>query len=222
MESWRLLVAAMNLIADGDWRGLTLGCRRVLSRASVRLRGLDLAPVDNIAVLDLSPERSRGHASSYGPELRIVLKMLRIRPGDAIIDFGSGKGGALIAFTKFPFSKIAGVELSPEMIRIARENLACLGIKGVEIFHSDAEAFTDLEEYTHFYFFHPFPGQVLHSVIQNIKTSLERRPRDATIIYLSAVHRDVIEAEPIFQKAKEFYLGTALTGLWVIYTHRVL
>src|SRR5262249_51199028 len=155
VESWRLLVAAMNLLADGDWRGLTLGCRRVLSRASVRLRGLDLAPVDNIAELGLSPERSRGHGSSYGPELRTVLKMLRIRPGDTIIDFGSGKGGALITFTKFPFSKIAGVELSPEMIRIARENLARLGIKGVEIFHSDAGAFTDLEEYTHFYFFHP-------------------------------------------------------------------
>ena len=154
--------------------------------------------------------------------MRTVLKTLRIRPGDSLIDFGSGKGGALIIFAKFPFSKIVGVELSLEMIRIARKNLARLGIKGVEIFHCDARAFTALEGYTHFFFYHPFKGQVLHSVIQNIKSSLERRPRDATIIYLSAVHRDVIDAEPIFQKAKEFRLGADLTGLWAIYTHRAL
>jgi SAM-dependent methyltransferase len=216
VEIWRLLVAAINLMADGDWQGLMLGCRRVLFRASIRLRGLDLAPVDDLTELGLSPERSRGHASSCVPELRTVLKTLRIRPGDAIIDFGSGKGGALIIFAKFPFSKIAGVELSPKLIQIAMENLARLGIKGVEIFQSDAGVFTDLDEYTHFYFYHPFPGQVLLSVIQNIKTSLERRPRDATIIYRHPVHRDVIDAEPFFQKAKEFSIGSQLH---VIYTH---
>jgi hypothetical protein len=104
VEIWRLFVAAMNLMTDGDWRGCTLGCRRVLVRAYVRLRGLDLAPVDNLDELGLAPERSRGHASSYGPDLRTILKMLRIRPGDTIIDFGSGKGGALITFAKFPFA----------------------------------------------------------------------------------------------------------------------
>jgi SAM-dependent methyltransferase len=208
---------AMQLMANGDWRGLRLGCRRVLCRASIRLRGLDLAPVENLTELGLSPERSRGHGSSYGPELQEILKMLRIRPGDAIIDFGSGKGGALLAFAKFPFAKIAGVELSSKLIPIARENLARLGIQGVEIFHSDARAFTDLDASTHFYFFHPFPGQVLHAVRQNIKTSLESRPRDATVIYRHAIHRDVIDAEPLFQKAQECYIGSQLG---VIYTHR--
>ncbi len=40
------------------------------------------------------------------------------------VDVGSGKGRALLLASDYPFRKIIGVELSPELDRIARANIA--------------------------------------------------------------------------------------------------
>src|ERR1700760_2411871 len=40
------------------------------------------------------------------------------------VDIGSGKGRALLLATDYPFRKIVGIELSPELDRIARANVA--------------------------------------------------------------------------------------------------
>ncbi len=39
------------------------------------------------------------------------------------VDFGFGKGTALLLATEFPFKRIIGVEFSPELHRIAEENI---------------------------------------------------------------------------------------------------
>jgi hypothetical protein len=217
---YRLVGTVAKMIAAGDWQGLRQGCRRVFFRQRMTMRRVDLASVDDLTTLGLSHERSQGHSSSGGPELEDIFKTLRIKPEDAIIDFGSGKGGAIITFTKFPFSKISGVELSLELIRIAKENFRRLNINGVELFHADATQFTELDDYNHFYFLHPFPRNIMKSVIGNIVNSLERKPRDATIIYNHPKHRDVVETELCFEKTAEFSIGSSPRHQCVVYVHR--
>jgi ribosomal protein L11 methylase PrmA len=185
----------------------------------IRSRGIDLDEV-SLEELGLSSERSIAHASSAGPELEVVFRALCIRQGDAIIDFGSGKGGAIITMARFPFSKIAGVEISPELVQIAKTNLSRLGIERTEIFCSDASAFTELDEYTHVYFYHPFPCNVMEPVIKNIEASLTRRPRNMTIIYRNPVcHRAVI-AGSLFKQVRE--IGPSGSKQVVVYTSEPL
>jgi SAM-dependent methyltransferase len=166
-------------------------------------RRIDLGNV-GVDDLKLSAENSHDYADSGGAELEKVLDSFKITSQDAIIDFGCGKGGALITLARYPFSKITGVEISPKLIDIARRNLHKLWIHNVNIECCDATEFTDLDDYNYFYFFSPFPCPVMQSVIGNIEKSLLCRPRKATIIYLNPECHDAVVTDKVFVKQAEF------------------
>lgn len=186
----------LQLFLNRDWWGINY-------RLQFLFRRIDLS---NVCVdeLKLSAECAHDYADSGGPELEAVLDNLEITPRDAIIDFGCGKGGALITLAKFSFSKITGVEISTELIDIARRNLSRLRLGRVTIEYCDATEFNDLDGYNYFYFFSPFPCPVMQSVIKNIAASLARQPREVTIIYLNPECHDVVVADTPFVKRQEF------------------
>jgi methylase of polypeptide subunit release factors len=134
-----------------------------------------------------------------------VLRELKITPHDAIVDFGSGKGGALITFSRFPFSKISGVEISPELVATATENFRKLNLENITVTLCDASCFTDLDDYNYFYFFSPFPHGVMSDVIRNLCASLEKRPRKTTIIYFNPECHDAVVTNSPFVKSDEFH-----------------
>lgn len=71
----------------------------------------------------------------------------------------------------------------------------------VEFHCGDAGQFTDLDDFTHFFLYHPFPAVVMAEVMQNIRLSLVRRPRELTLIYVNPVYRETIEAAGIFTES---------------------
>ena len=188
---------ALSLLCKGEWR-------EFIFRVRVHLRDIDLqnASTDE---LGLSPDRSHEYANSGGLHLEKVLRALNITPQDAIVDFGSGKGGALITFARYPFLKITGVELSSELAAIAERNLNKLNIKNVDIIVSDAVDFIDLDGYNYFYFFSPFPAAVMRAVIKNIALSLARKQRKIVIIYFNPEYHDSVVTDSPFVKIKEFH-----------------
>lgn len=62
-------------------------------------------------------------------------RLLELRPGDHVIEAGSGTGANFANLVKAvgPTGKVTGVELSPEMAEVARERIAKMGWKNVEI-----------------------------------------------------------------------------------------
>jgi SAM-dependent methyltransferase len=192
----RRIRTALRLATNGEWR-------KMFWFANVRLRKLDFEYA-SLEELGLSPERSVHHASSGGPDLEVVLKTLDIKPTDSVLDFGCGKGAALLTMAKFPYKSLAGVDISPEMVEIARENLSRMHVRNAEINCSDATAFVDLDRFTHVYFYNPFPWTVMRQVMRNIHASLERRPRNMTIIYKNPMCHEELAADPAFAKVREF------------------
>jgi SAM-dependent methyltransferase len=180
----------------GEWR-------EFIFRLRVYLGVIDLKNVST-GDLGLSEKRSYEYNDSGGLHLEKVLKSLKITPQDSIVDFGSGKGGALITFSKFPFSKITGIDLSPKLVAIAEKNLKKLNIRNIQMVVCDAVEFTDLEEYNYFYFFNPFPGNIMRVVIENIESSLKKKPRKVTIIYFNPEHHDTVITDSLFAKIDEF------------------
>ena len=150
--------------------------------AWVRWRGLDFGRV-SLNELGFSYDHSEHHSASGGVFLRDVLRKLVIPPGSRVIDLGCGKGSAVCTLADFPFREVAGVELSPNLARIAEENARKLAIDNVRIYVSDAVDFRDLDRFTHIYMFNPFPAAVIEAVMRNLEASLERAPRTATVIY---------------------------------------
>ncbi|MDD2852595.1 MAG: class I SAM-dependent methyltransferase [Desulfuromonadaceae bacterium] len=187
---------ALALLFKGEWR-------EFIFRLRVRLQKIDLYN-SCLDELNLPEENCHEYANSGGLNLEKVLRTLEIKPQDCIVDFGSGKGGALITFSRFPFAKITGVEIAPELAAIARSNFDKLKIENVDLTVGDAALFTELDDYNYFYFFSPFPFSVMRTVVKNINASLAKRPRKAIILYFNPEYHDAVVAEPSFVKIRDF------------------
>jgi len=153
--------------------------------------------------LGLSKERAEAHGNSGGPSLEVVIDTLNITAKDALLDIGSGKGGAMITLAKYPFRRIDGIEICPRLIKIAQRNLGRLNCLRGTITHCDAAEYTGFDAYNCLYMFHPFPAVVMDGVLRNLQVSLERVPRKVTLIYKNPVCHDTVIAHG-FRQVKQF------------------
>jgi SAM-dependent methyltransferase len=160
-------------------------------RVEMWWRGVDLT-WSTLESLNLSAERSCMYTDSGGPDLRVVMDTLPISGEDAALDLGCGKGGALFTMAEYPFRTVDGVDISEELVDIARENLKRLKITNASLYCMDASEFKDLDIYTVFYMFNPFPDAVVQSVLENILRSVERCPRKITMIYKNPVLENLL------------------------------
>lgn len=184
----------------------------------VKLLRLDLGrvPLDE---LGLPADRSVLHDASGGPELAEVMAGVEIPPGSAIVDLGSGKGGAVLTLCRFPFDEVVGVEISERLVRTAEANARRAGARRVRFIVADAAGFTDLDRFTHVYMYHPFRAPVLEGVLENVRASLERRPRSLTLVYKNPVHHDTVMASGLFRQIgeRQFAERSPGVGLFRIY-----
>jgi len=193
----------IHFAAKGDWEMIAY-----LTKA--KLRRVDLTPA-SLDELALPEDRSHHHLNSGGSYLARVLRTLSISPSDTVVDVGCGKGGAILTLARFPFARVAGIELSERAVSIARENLRKMGIEKSTIYHCDAAHFAEYDRYTHLYMAHPFPASVLAETLNTVVSSLSRRPRRLVLIYLNSLSHDAIVGESHdtivaagFEKLSEF------------------
>lgn len=172
-------------------RGLGEGQRFVWYRLYEELHERRLG----IRTTGLVTSRDLGHQSpellEYAPSpyhaLRYCLARLPIRPGeDAFLDYGCGMGRAVILAATRPFRRVVGVEISPALLAIARENarraekrLRC----EIQLEAADARTYAVPDDITVVHLFNPFMGDTLARTVGNIRESLRRRPRSLTIVF---------------------------------------
>jgi SAM-dependent methyltransferase len=114
------------------------------------------------------------------------------------LDFGCGKGAAILLASRYGFKKHFGVEYSRELADICQSNILKF-IKlskreiDYEIICSDATRYLVPADVNVFYFFNPFDQPLLDVVLQNIEQSLKSLDRDILLLYFNAMHKDVIE-----------------------------
>jgi SAM-dependent methyltransferase len=104
------------------------------------------------------------------------------------VDLGSGKGRALLLAAMYPFARIIGVEVQPELHAIARRNIECFAAPGqlcrrIESLCADAREYDFPLEDLVLYLFNPFPDYVLREVLTNLAASARRAPRSIFVLY---------------------------------------
>lgn len=133
---------------------------------------------------------NRTHAVQYEPSgsVHSILRDLYIDFRKyGFIDFGSGKGRVLLQASGFPFESVQGVEFSVELHMIAESNIqryrrSKIRCGAVRSILADATEFDLPTIPLVLYFFNPFVGPVLASVIDNVRQSIVAHPREIIII----------------------------------------
>jgi hypothetical protein len=161
--------------------------------------GADTSEHASLEDLGLGETEERNH---YEPsEWRALRRMLRPREvgeDDVFIDFGSGKGRAVLRAAQYPFRRVVGVELSEELTEVARHNLERnrhhLRVQDVELVTADVLEYEIPDDLTVVYFNNPFTGSLFGAVLARLLESLDRRPRRMRVLYRNPVEHEQIMA----------------------------
>jgi SAM-dependent methyltransferase len=85
------------------------------------------------------------------------------------VDVGSGKGRVLIVAATYPFERIVGVEYSPALVAICRNNLQKLHISDkCEVIVTDAADFKFPDGNLLAFLYNPFDSAILERVLKNL------------------------------------------------------
>lgn len=146
------------------------------------------------------------HSTGHEPIQRLLfLQMIKQLPVDlskfTFVDFGSGKGRAVILAAHFPFQRVLGIEFSPTLNQSAEKNAAKFAAvrsdaPKIELRCEDAALAVLPPTPLICFFYNPFGPEVMRKVLDNIRHSVESQEREVLLLYRNPVHADLFDTSP--------------------------
>ena len=104
------------------------------------------------------------------------------------IDIGSGKGRTLLMAADYPFQRVIGVEIVPELHAAALENISAYKSDSqrcfaIEAHCEDARGFTFPTGSLLLYLFNPLPDAGLRAMLNRLEPALEQQPAEVIVLY---------------------------------------
>jgi SAM-dependent methyltransferase len=146
---------------------------------------------------------------------REALRKLPVQKNQFVfLDLGCGKGKALLLASKLPFQKAVGVEFSPVLVDICRNNIRLFTESGgnicpIEVVCEDVLTYALPSAPLVVLMYNPFREPLMQAVTNKLKDSLRTNPRPIWISYCNPNHADVIESSGAFEivdKGKRYRL----------------
>ena len=186
------------MVRRSYWRFVGATHRAMEMRYGVRTEGdIDLEE------LGVAAKGRLGYEGSHWIGVRRALGRLDVGPGDVFTDFGSGKGPAVLVAARFPFKRAVGVEISDDLTRAARRNLAGSRLKpaahSVEFETADVLEYEIPDDLSVVYLYNPFTGLVFARFIERLLRSVERSPRPLRLVYNYPFEHDHLIASGRFR-----------------------
>lgn len=154
-----------------------------------------------------SPRMAQGQPYRAVPESVFAAAVSALPPDLSrftFVDFGAGKGRALILAARAGFGRVVGVEFAAELFAVATVNIARFkareGAVAIDCRLGDAVEFPIPDGPVVFFFHNPFDKPVMEQVMSNIRTAYEREPRDMFVLYAKPVSASAIERQGIFRR----------------------
>ena len=155
-----------------------------------RRLGIDTAGFISTTDLKLQSNDCSDYEPTSYAQLFKFYKALKIdKNKDVLIDYGSGKGRAIIVGAMFPFKRVIGVELSQELNDIAKRNFDIaksrnlLKCDEVEFLTIDAFDYQPADDITVVFLNNPFSDRLVSTVITKLSESVKNNPRPLYFLY---------------------------------------
>lgn len=189
-------------------RRIYLTCRRTLNRQLVDRRyGIETSTEVRLSSIGLDHPDRVGYEPSGWRDLRRVIRESEIDPGDVFIDLGSGKGRMVLAAARYPFRRVIGVEVSPEMNEVAARNVEAqrrtLACQDVHLVTADVATYRIPDDVTVAYIYNAFGGDTFQAVVNEFLASVERAPRRLLLIYRTALEHERLVATGRFRLIRQ-------------------
>ena len=127
----------------------------------------------------------------------------------SFIDLGAGMGRAVLLAAEMPFREAVGVELNPELARVASKNVTIWEAEGralcpMRILPQDATEIEFPDGPCLLFLFNPFGATVLRRLIKRIETAFHNRPGELDLLYVNHEQEKVLAGHSGF---KTIYRG---------------
>lgn len=152
--------------------------------------GTDTFAIREMHTLEADPAvaaHARRYQASSGGDMPVWFSDLNVDFGRTVfIDYGCGKGRALLEAAQFGFARVIGVEFAPELVNIALSNRAIMQARGalaapIDVVCMDAGHYVPPADVALVcYFYDPFGDAVMGPVADR----LSALSQPVTIIYL--------------------------------------
>ena len=135
------------------------------------------------------------------PVFKTIMDALTIDPRNyAFIDFGAGKGRALVLAAEQGFRHVIGIEFASSLYEMAARNIAAYRRRRngrappMDLLCADAVHFRFPDEDALLFFYNPFNSEVLSKVCRNLEIAYRARPRSLVIAYRNPLHSSVFDS----------------------------
>jgi len=173
--------------------GVLSTLKKIGQRIDYKIKGLDFS-TQNIYELTRTGEHKE-HGTALVSSSKDFLTKLINDLEDSIekplkksvfIDYGSGKGSAIIHARGLGFHSSIGVEFAKELHEIAQKNIQKLKLDNVDSFYADATEYLPPVDVSVIYLFNPFDEVVMKKLIANIVEQKKNFKNDVYLIYGNA------------------------------------
>ena len=173
--------------------GIAPTIRKIGQRIFYKVKGVDFS-TQNIYDLTRVGEHQEHGTALVSTSIDFLTQLLKDLESsmekplekNVFVDYGSGKGAAIIHAKKLGFSKTIGVEFAKELHEKAVQNIKALNLKNVESLYADATTYALPDDISVIYFFNPFDELVMQKVINNIMAQKSSFKNDVYVIYGNA------------------------------------
>lgn len=162
-------------------------------------------PLDEFSIT--SPNRTRGRAYQATPAFAFarLFRKVSIPRNCGFVDFGCGRGRAMLLAADAGFERVVGIEFAAELAADARRNVQrWIGrserVCRMSVIEGDVLDYPIVPEDAVFFLFNPFDDLILDGILDRVEASLDAAPRAAWIIYHNPIEGSRIERRPRFRK----------------------
>ena len=125
----------------------------------------------------------------------------------SFVDYGAGKGRALLLASQHPFTAVGGIEYAEELHDAATMNIAQfprsqMKCRNVECVLDDVVNITPVDGAAVHYFFNPFGPEIFAEVLKGIVASYHARPRRLYVILIDMEAAELMHKTGVFQEIK--------------------
>ncbi len=161
-----------------------------------------------------SANRTRGirYQPTRALPLRRVLRAAEIPTDGCFVDLGCGKGRALMVAVLSGFTRVKGIDYSPDLCAAAQRNLDELRTRSRRVFAAevlclDAADYPFTPDDSVVFLFNPFDATVLSAVLARLQKSLATHPRRVWIVYHYPAWRSVLDESSWLEFVGDYWFG---------------